>query len=1260
MLYDPTEITKLFLFGTANPSDDYNEHIRPNGSEPDSKRFDMSDYMLNGAGRYAYPSIFGAIEKFFNADSIEDGIYDEPDEISTLFNNLNINPDLENPANTDVVRSISQYGTDINTADHTDRSYIFGGTTFRLNLSAATFNVSGAQRSISGFEVRANDDDFDFEGTNELINAFNNLIETATDPYGLAREAVDLEFRGTGRVYNSYDQNNFRADNDDGILDVTSNEGDVSIIGTTSRFAQDALGFTALGVRAPFFIRELREDPFLDYEKGKFSVVYGTPGNDNLNLLSATAEFFDVEPVALSLFLVGGGGNDTLTGSLLEDELTGGSGNDFLDGGSGRDVAIYAGNVSDYEFSISDDGSTVTIEDTRSIENNEGVDTLINVEFAQFNDNLEVQLLGNTLRFTRDFYTGTIQSRSVVFDLLREGDTSFPFSIDVDGTTTSTNAGAYRDGTELLAPGGSPTFNTGLIGTSEVDGDITFDIEISIADDNDNPLANLIVIEDNAASGVFIGERVDNRGGTVFNDPHLITFDNLSYDFQAAGDFVLTRATEGPAYEVQVRFKAQSSAVSVTETMATTVGNQTVSIGVNDDRASVLLIDGQETNVVSGGSLTLDSGSISRSGRSYTINHGNGDLTEISVRSTFINVTPKPSIDRPLGSIEGLLGDANGNPDNEFQLANGTVLDTPIPSEVLYGDYAASWFVSPEDSLLPGTPEPYVPPGRIVTVDSLPAALREEAERAVDAAGITNQQLRDAAILDFALTGNEEFIEATAEIDEDFDPIVGTTPVDLDPVTSPVVILASDRTELIEEDADNRTATFTVARGTTEGDLTFTYSVAGIGDNPTSAEDFQDSITTGTVTIQDGADTATFDVMIADDATVEDVETFDVSIAPEAAQLDDVELLVSSIRLSVESGDEETNVFVDGQNDGGEGFATDEDTAFTTANVLANDSGGNESLTVTEFSTTRTIGTVSDNGDGTFNYDPNGQFDSLGEGETATDSFVYTVADSSGATDMAVVSIDIAGVDDANVFVDGQNDGGEGFATDENTAFTTANVLANDSGGDGPLTVTGFSTTRTIGTVSDNGDGTFNYDPNGQFDSLAEGEIATDSFVYTVSDDNGVTDQVVVSIDITGLDDVSMPNPTTGPTEGDDVISISHPNRRTNALGGNDIVVGSNGNDEIFGDGGDDLLRGAGEGVLGGHDSIFGGTGNDTVIGGSGRDLLFGESGHDFLLGEGGNDFLVGGSGDDILYGDGLDGAARWPRCLCDRPRQRYGYYSGF
>lgn len=58
-------------------------------------------------------------------------------------------------------------------------------------------------------------------------------------------------------------------------------------------------------------------------------------------------------------------------------------------------------------------------------------------------------------------------------------------------------------------------------------------------------------------------------------------------------------------------------------------------------------------------------------------------------------------------------------------------------------------------------------------------------------------------------------------------------------------------------------------------------------------------------------------------------------------------------------------------------------------------------------------------------------------------------------------------------------------------------VSAND-----PLVVTAFDTTGTLGSVTNNGDGTFTYNPNGQFNSLQAGETATDSFPYTISDGN--------------------------------------------------------------------------------------------------------------------------------------------------------------
>jgi len=100
------------------------------------------------------------------------------------------------------------------------------------------------------------------------------------------------------------------------------------------------------------------------------------------------------------------------------------------------------------------------------------------------------------------------------------------------------------------------------------------------------------------------------------------------------------------------------------------------------------------------------------------------------------------------------------------------------------------------------------------------------------------------------------------------------------------------------------------------------------------------------------------------------------------------------------------------------------------------------------------------------------------------------------------------------------DDTGTGFVTDEETAFTTASVLANDSDPDGDLvTFTGFDATGAIGVFTYNGDGTFDYDPNGQFDALGAGETATDTITYTVSDGTGREDTATLTVTIDGIND---------------------------------------------------------------------------------------------------------------------------------------------
>ncbi|MDP8287344.1 MAG: choice-of-anchor D domain-containing protein [Candidatus Electryonea clarkiae] len=111
----------------------------------------------------------------------------------------------------------------------------------------------------------------------------------------------------------------------------------------------------------------------------------------------------------------------------------------------------------------------------------------------------------------------------------------------------------------------------------------------------------------------------------------------------------------------------------------------------------------------------------------------------------------------------------------------------------------------------------------------------------------------------------------------------------------------------------------------------------------------------------------------------------------------------------------------------------------------------------------------------------------------------------------------------------------DAVSTDEDTSFTTIDLVAdNDTDPNGDtLGVTGINTTGTTGQVTDNRNGTFDYDPNGQFESLSVGDSDTDTFAYTISDGNGGIDSATVTVTINGTNDVVVMGNSLAITDGD-------------------------------------------------------------------------------------------------------------------------------
>lgn len=194
-----------------------------------------------------------------------------------------------------------------------------------------------------------------------------------------------------------------------------------------------------------------------------------------------------------------------------------------------------------------------------------------------------------------------------------------------------------------------------------------------------------------------------------------------------------------------------------------------------------------------------------------------------------------------------------------------------------------------------------------------------------------------------------------------------------------------------------------------------------------------------------------------------------------------------------------------------------------------------------------------------------------------------------------------SGQNDAPVAV---GDGGTGFTTNEKTAFKTASVLGNDFDPDNdPIHVVSFDASQALGKVTLNADGTFNYDPNGKFNALKNGEHGTDSFTYTISDGQ-LTSTATVFITVNGVTDSGPPPAQAGfirLSEGSETISYATATGPVfvQALGGDDRVTGSRFSDSLNGGTGNDRLTGGG-----GNDKLTGGAGQDRMSGGSGNDTF--------------------------------------------------------
>ena len=149
-----------------------------------------------------------------------------------------------------------------------------------------------------------------------------------------------------------------------------------------------------------------------------------------------------------------------------------------------------------------------------------------------------------------------------------------------------------------------------------------------------------------------------------------------------------------------------------------------------------------------------------------------------------------------------------------------------------------------------------------------------------------------------------------------------------------------------------------------------------------------------------------------------------------------------------------------------------------------------------------TNGTASiDSVTGAWSYNPNSDFN-------GTDSFVVSVTDDAGNTETQTISITVTQVNDAGTF--GGNTSGSG-AEDGGAITGTLTFADTADGATNPnftVTTDGTNGTATIDSVT----GAWSYTPNANFNG-------TDSFVVSVTDDDGNTETQTISISVTPVND---------------------------------------------------------------------------------------------------------------------------------------------
>ena len=257
-----------------------------------------------------------------------------------------------------------------------------------------------------------------------------------------------------------------------------------------------------------------------------------------------------------------------------------------------------------------------------------------------------------------------------------------------------------------------------------------------------------------------------------FGDPHLITFDGLRYDLQIVGEVIYAAF---PGGEIQMRTREYRRGTSVISGFAAQVGDNVVEISNDLSVDGLVLIDGVETPLPVGDTLELGAGaSVASTQEGFTVTWpGTGVRPTFIVRTFrglggFLNGQVRLP-DTAAGQITGVLGNGDGNGNNEFFDRAGNVFEARPSQTVVHTQYADAWRLSDAESLFTyGAGESTATftdlsyPGTVFRIEDLTEAQFNQALAICEAAGVTDDFLLETCIYDVAISDGLPVFAASA------------------------------------------------------------------------------------------------------------------------------------------------------------------------------------------------------------------------------------------------------------------------------------------------------------------------------------------------------------------------------------------------------------------------------------------------------------------------------------------------------------------